>query len=63
MKKLLLISLLFTGACSQWGNDPASQFASVTYDENYYIERAKSQILACQANPKFCEQGQFRQMN
>lgn len=54
MKKLLLISLLLTSACSSWGNDPASQFANVTYDSNYYEKMAKMQEDACVYRASAC---------
>lgn len=55
MRYLLLVSLLLTTACSSWGNDPATQFANVTYNEKYLNEMVKARIKACQANAKFCE--------
>lgn len=54
MKKLLLISLLLTSACSSWGNDPASQFANVTYDENYYRQLEIMRAAACEMSDSSC---------
>lgn len=54
MKKLLLISLLLTSACSSWGNDPASQFANVSYDNNYYQKMWQMQEDACEMRKSSC---------
>ena len=54
MKKILLISLMLTSACSSYGNDPASQFAGVTYDSAYYEKMAKMQEDACKLRSSSC---------
>lgn len=54
MKKLLLISLMLTSACSSYGNDPATQFAGIQYDASYYKAMELMQAEACETNPAYC---------
>ena len=54
MKKLLPISLMLTSACSSYGNDPASQFAGVQYDANYYKRMEIMQAEACELRETYC---------
>ena len=57
MRYLLLVPLFLTTACAGagWGNDPAAQFAHVTYDSEYTEEMLKAQSEACLRNTKFCD--------
>jgi len=55
MRYILIATLLLTSACSSWGNDPASQFANVTYGEEYLNEMLNARLKACKANIKFCD--------